>query len=67
MENRFIRWEMEIEGIPVDQAATQAFEAGLAEAISAETGEYTELNSTVVVRRKDLRADSLFWRGGRCM
>lgn len=47
---------MEIEGIPVDQAATQAFEAGLAEAVSAETGDFTGLNSTVVVRRKPFRA-----------
>lgn len=47
--NRFVRWEMTIEGIPVVQAATAAFEDGLAEAISLETGNYTSENSTVLV------------------
>lgn len=45
---------MEIEGLPVAQVATQAFESGLAEAISSETGDYTSENSTVVVRRNTL-------------
>ena len=48
--SRFVRWEMELEGIPVTQAATVAFEAGLAAAISSETGNYTLENSTVLVR-----------------
>lgn len=47
---RFLRWEMDIEGIPVTQAATVAFEAGLAEAISLETGDYTDETSTGLVR-----------------
>lgn len=47
---RFIRWEMDVEGIPVAQVATEAFEAGLAEAISLETGDYTDETSSVVVR-----------------
>lgn len=41
---------MDIEGIPVAQVATEAFEAGLAEAISLETGDYTDEYSSVVVR-----------------
>ena len=48
--SRFVRWEMELEGIPVTQAATLAFEAGLAAAISSETGNYALENSTVLVR-----------------
>lgn len=48
---RFIRWEMDVEGVPVNQAATEAFEAGLAEALSLETGDYTDETSTVLVRR----------------
>lgn len=47
---RFLRWEMDIEGIPVAQVATEAFEAGLAEAVSLETGGFTNDNSSVVVR-----------------
>lgn len=43
---------MDVEGIPVAQAATAAFEAGLAEAISLETGDYTNDTSSVVVRDK---------------
>lgn len=41
---------MTVEGVPVVEAATEGFEAGLAEAISAETGDYTTNNSTVLVR-----------------
>lgn len=41
---------MDIDGIPVAQVATEAFEAGLSEAISAETGGYTDETSSVVVR-----------------
>lgn len=41
---------MDIDGISVAQVATEAFEAGLAEAISAETGDYTDETSSVVVR-----------------
>lgn len=41
---------MIIEGIPVAQAATVAFEDALAEAISFETGDYTADDSTVMVR-----------------
>lgn len=37
--------------MPVVQASTEAFEAGLAEAISAETGEYTNGTATVLVRK----------------
>lgn len=48
--DRFIRWEMEIVGLPVVQAATRGFESGFAEALSSETGNYTNENSTVVVR-----------------
>lgn len=50
LTDRFIRWEMDIVGLPVVQAATQGFESGLAEALSSETGDYTNENSTVVVR-----------------
>ena len=42
---------MDVEGVPVNQAATEAFEAGLAEALSLETGDYTDETSTVLVRR----------------
>lgn len=41
---------MEVVGLPVVQAATQGFQSGFAEALSSETGDYTNENSTVVVR-----------------
>lgn len=37
-------------GVPVAEAATTAFETGLAEAISTVTGDYTSEESTVLVR-----------------
>lgn len=43
---------MTVEGVPVAQAATEAFEAGMAEAISFETGDYTSENATVLVREQ---------------
>ncbi|CAM9340391.1 unnamed protein product, partial [Hapterophycus canaliculatus] len=46
----FVRWQMDIDGIPVAQAATESFEAGLAAAISSETGDYTDQASSVVVK-----------------
>ena len=48
-----------MEGVPVAEAATAAFEDGLAEAISSETGDYTTDNSTVLVR--------LFINARRCL
>lgn len=45
---------MTIVGIPVAEAATVAFESGLAEAISSETGEYTRDNSTVLVSNQPI-------------
>lgn len=54
LAGRFVQWKMTIKGIPVEQAATVAFEAALAEAISAETGNYTSDNATVLVRRRSL-------------
>lgn len=53
LTHRFVRWKMTIEGIPVAQAATAAFEDALAEAISSETGDYTADNSTVMVRYEE--------------
>lgn len=44
---------MNIEGVPVAQTTTVAFESALAEAISSETGAYSSDNATVVV--SDLR------------
>lgn len=49
---------MDIDGISVAQVATEAFEAGLAEAISAETGDYTDETSSVVVRGKQTKSVS---------
>ena len=41
------------------EAATEAFEAGLAEAISSETGDYTNDNSTVLVNDERLAGQTM--------